>query len=79
MNWKGLQEGKRKGKKRSSLIWAGRFINLTDSDRERTAYLLRKTTKLCSCRGCGNQRKYEGVTIQERKWLERAEEWNELL
>lgn len=23
--------------------------------------------QICSCRGCGNQRKWEGLTIQERR------------
>jgi hypothetical protein len=23
--------------------------------------------QICSCRGCGNQRKYEGPTLQERR------------
>lgn len=25
--------------------------------------------QICSCRGCGNQRKHEGPTIQERRYL----------
>jgi hypothetical protein len=26
-----------------------------------------RTRKPCSCRGCGNQRRWEGPTIQERR------------
>lgn len=25
--------------------------------------------QICSCLGCGNQRKYYGPTMQERRWL----------
>jgi hypothetical protein len=27
--------------------------------------------KLCSCHGCGNRRKTEGLTIQERKFMDK--------
>ena len=26
-----------------------------------------RTPQVCSCRGCGNQRKYEGETLQEKR------------
>jgi hypothetical protein len=31
-----------------------------------------KTRKPCSCRGCGNQRRYEGAPISERRqeWID---------
>jgi len=34
---------------------------------KRQRYLLRDTTKLCSCPMCGNQRKNFGETLQEKK------------
>ena len=32
--------------------------------------ILRKTRKLCSCWMCGRRRRYEGITIQERRQIE---------
>jgi len=26
--------------------------------------------QICSCLGCGNQRKHYGLTIQERRWVD---------
>lgn len=28
----------------------------------------REQPQVCSCMGCGNQRRYEGATIQEQRW-----------
>lgn len=35
---------------------------------KKTMARFKEQPKLCSCYMCGNQRKIEGLTIQERKW-----------
>lgn len=68
MNWKGLQQGKRKAKKRFPSWW-----RVDKSREEWNLCRLRKTTKRCSValHGCGHLRDLEGPTYQERKMMER--------
>ncbi len=70
MNWIGLQIGIMKAKKRVDRSQFARECSY-----ERQLMTARKTGKPCSCYLCGNRRKYEGETAQERKWNERAKEW----
>lgn len=39
----------------------------SDNNDKRNLGRILSTPQLCSCRGCGNQRKWEGVTQQEKK------------
>ena len=71
MNYNGLQIGIQKSKKRFSNTTHHAFPG---SAVDFFQHKLRKTTKLCSCRGCGNQRKWEGPTIQEVKWHDCADQ-----
>jgi hypothetical protein len=58
-------KGKKKGKKRASLLLIG---NTNKKIRLRLERLHRDTTKLCGGVCCGNPRKYlKEITIQEQK------------
>ena len=68
MNYQGLQVGIHKAKKRVPKRW----VNSDQENYERCLKFARKTTKRCSCIGCGNQRRISGLTRQERQWEERS-------
>ena len=71
MSWNNIQVGIKKSKKRfSNTLHNALPADAVDRNQQR----FRKTTKLCSCRGCGNQRQWEGPTIQELKWIDCANE-----
>lgn len=66
MNYLRRQQGKKKAKK---LL---RIYRLRDKDykwqscdEEQEERLLLRTRKRCSCSGCGNKRRYEGLTRKE--------------
>lgn len=72
--------GKRKGEIRAAgetggFTWRDRTDEEKQESLKRWAYLRRNTTKLCSCKMCGNPRrsrwgkKNERLTMQERKFL----------
>jgi hypothetical protein len=64
------QIAKRQFKKRCNIDeWFWNWIvkgNGPDDIRRETG-ILRKTRKRCSCWMCGHRRKYEGLTLQERR------------
>lgn len=39
----------------------------TDEEIQRKVNKMHKNRAICSCHGCGNQRRYEGDSIQERR------------
>lgn len=76
MGWQGLQQGKKKAKRRIR-FWTfydptGEHKDEEDKWRRDSLVRLRNTTKLCSaaCHGCGHLRDLDGPTIQERRALQ---------
>jgi hypothetical protein len=71
--------GDTKGKRRTKGIWNNFKFEREQGDHEKAEELLitgirrrRKTTKLCSCPMCGNQRKIYGPTMQEIRFNEKT-------
>lgn len=56
------QEAKKKRKiKKNFSHWFGEYMS------DRRIGMFAKTPKMCSCFMCGNQRKHNGPTMQERR------------
>jgi len=53
--------------KRKSYIVAQGKEELPESQRQKHYAMIAKTPQMCSCLGCGNERQYEGETLQERR------------
>ena len=59
------------GLRRAIQLWIfHKNVRQDDEVVVRDARALRHITKICSCASCGNQRQWQGITLQERKHLD---------